>query len=178
MTSRREICSSPTCHRCTLVFGRCWNHSNLNRATHAHLDRVFNGIHMDFLSHLTNMGSTSPYHVRSNESDNFKDLVEAEGAIEKLRGLKMLFVSGGDNVVWDPASTNESFGYLRGVFGEKGLERFVARGYGHLDTWMAKSSWRDVYPRVEQHVRMCMVEEKEEVGRPEGSSWFGVWNRK
>ncbi|KAJ7097397.1 hypothetical protein C8R44DRAFT_748506 [Mycena epipterygia] len=32
-----ELCSSAVCHRCSLVFGRLWNHANLMQATHAHL---------------------------------------------------------------------------------------------------------------------------------------------
>jgi hypothetical protein len=29
------------------------------------------------------------------------------------------------------------------------------RGYGHLDCWMGKNAFRDVYPRVHHHIKSC-----------------------
>ncbi|KAH7120954.1 hypothetical protein B0J11DRAFT_589799 [Dendryphion nanum] len=179
----REICASTSCHRCTLVFGRCWSHKNLNRATHTHLDKVFNGIDMRFLSHLMRMGADSTHHVRANES-NFVDLVEQDENIQRLRGLRMLFVSGGENVVWDPASTNESYALMRDTFGDGSFERFVVDGYGHLDTWMGKESFKDVYPKVHEHIEMCGDNGARNdtvltggAGHQSGTSWFS-WGQK
>ncbi|KAF2019480.1 FAD/NAD(P)-binding domain-containing protein [Aaosphaeria arxii CBS 175.79] len=156
--SRRELCSSSTCHRCSLVFGRCFSHGKLNRATHAYLDRYFDGIHMNFLSHLRSMGAVAPYHVRTNEGEgegDFVDLVAQGGNLKRLGGLKMCFLSGGANAVFDPLSTAESYDLMRSTFGSEGYERVVVEGYGHLDTWMGRDSHRDVYPRVLDHVELC-----------------------
>ena len=34
-------------------------------------------------------------------------------------------------------------------------DRFVVQGYGHLDCWMGKDAWKDVYPRVRHHIEAC-----------------------
>lgn len=149
-----EFCNSTVCHRCSLIFGRLWTHSNLNRATHLHLSNFFGGLHMNFLSHLTQMGSTKPSHSRSNFPE-FKDLVAEPGNLERLRGLKIQFLSGGANVVFDPLSTSESYDMLRHAFGTQDYERVVVATYGHLDTWMSYKSVADVYPRVRAHIEHC-----------------------
>jgi hypothetical protein len=168
-----DMCSSPVCHRCTLVFGRCFTHVNLNHATHVHMGSWFSGIHMHFLSHLIKMGNTPPYHVRSNEKimasytsapetesgfasdNNFVDLVLEKGNMERLKGLQIQFVSGGANAVFDPRSTAESYEMFRERFPKGRYERVVVEGYGHLDTWMGVRSQWGVYPRVAAHVELC-----------------------
>ncbi|KAF1960770.1 FAD/NAD(P)-binding domain-containing protein [Byssothecium circinans] len=152
--TRGELCNSTVCHRGSLVFGRLWTHSKLNHATHRHLSTFFGGIHMNFLSHLTQMGSTPPHHSRSN-LPKFEDLVEEPGNLDRLTGLKIQFLSGGANVVFDPWSTSESYDLLRHRFGTEDYERVVVPGYGHLDTWMGKDSFVDVFPRVLGHVGHC-----------------------
>lgn len=47
--TRGELCNSAACHCISLVFGRCWNHVNLNEATHHHIDRFFSGVNMTLL---------------------------------------------------------------------------------------------------------------------------------
>lgn len=119
---------------------------------------------MNFLKHLSTMGATAPYHVRTNlnpspltpDADTtFRDLVTEPGNLERLRGLKIQFVSGGANVVFDPLSTADSYNLMREMFGDEGYERVVVDTYGHLDTWMGKRSFKDVYPRVEGFLRAC-----------------------
>ena len=108
---------------------------------------------MNFLAHLSAMGATPPHHVRSNEPV-FRDLVTKEN-LERLRGVKIGFLSGGDNAVWDPLSTKASFDALREVFPKGEYERVVVGGYGHLDCWMGKRAFRDVFPRVRRHLEIC-----------------------
>ncbi|KAH8723205.1 hypothetical protein GQ44DRAFT_774258 [Phaeosphaeriaceae sp. PMI808] len=152
--ARKEICDSTVCRRCSLVFGRLWTHSKLNHATHMHLSNFFGGIHMNFLSHLTLMGSTVPHHSRNNQP-LFEDVVQQPSNLDRLKGLKIQFLSGGANVVFDPWSTSESYDMLREKFGPENYERVVVAEYGHLDTWMGKDSCRDIYPRVQSHVEIC-----------------------
>jgi hypothetical protein len=153
-----EMCTSTVCHRCSLVFGRLWTHAKLNHATHEHLGNFFGGTHMAFLSHLTLMGSLEPYHSRGNKP-LLTDLVVEPGNLDRLQGLKIQFLSGGANVVFDPWSTSESYDMFREKFGAEGYQRVVVDGYGHLDTWMGKESWVDVYPMVGGHVEGCEEEE-------------------
>ncbi|KAF2838312.1 FAD/NAD(P)-binding domain-containing protein, partial [Patellaria atrata CBS 101060] len=145
-TRAPDLCNDPTCHRCSLAFGRLWVHANLNRATHSHLHSFFNGLHMDFLSHLTAMGAAG--EACDNEG---RSLVTADG-LERFRGLKVLFLAGGKNVVFVPESTGRACEVLRERFSGGDYRRKVVRGYGHLDLWMGRGSVRDVYPRVWGHV--------------------------
>lgn len=147
------MCNSIVCHRCDVPFGRCWSHANLNQATHAYLGNVFTGIHMNFLTHLSRMGAAPPNHVRTNLPD-FVDLVTASN-LKKLAGLKICFLSGGENAVWQPNATKKSLDQLQEVFPDGRYERVVVQGYGHLDCWMGKNAFADVYPRVGHHLEQC-----------------------
>ncbi|KAF2477526.1 FAD/NAD(P)-binding domain-containing protein [Lindgomyces ingoldianus] len=187
----RETCNSSVCHRCNLVFGRCFTHAHLNHATHLHLANFFSGIHMNFLEHLMGMGAEPPHHVRTNQPE-FKDLVVEKGNLERLEGLQIQWLSGGANVVFDPRSTAESYEMFKERFPEGEFERVVVPRYGHLDTWMGKGSFKDVYPRVRAHVEKCeeggrkgetvettigemevVRQEKEVGGRNRKLGWFG-----
>jgi len=111
------------------------------------------------------MGATEPYHPRTNleakdltpEADaTFTDLVTVPGNLERLRGLKIQFMSGGANVVFDPMSTAASYGLMKETFGTEGVyERAVIDGYGHLDFWMGTKSVEEVYPRIEAFLKKC-----------------------
>ncbi|KAH7413773.1 hypothetical protein DE146DRAFT_707398 [Phaeosphaeria sp. MPI-PUGE-AT-0046c] len=151
--ARREICRSAVCHRSDIPFGRCWTHSNLNRATHLHLDRLFDGVHTHFLRHLSSMGAIAPYHVHSNYPD-FADLVTSENLL-KLEHIKMAFLYGAENVVWSSQATKTSYDTLRAVFPDGQYERIIVEGYGHMDGWIGKTACRDVWPRVRRHVGVC-----------------------
>ena len=100
------------------------------------------------------MGSTPPHHLRTN-APAFEDLVSKPGNLERLRGLRIQFLSGGASAVYNPLSTSESYDVLRREFGMGDYERVVVEGYGHLDTWMGERSCEDVYPRVWGHVDRC-----------------------
>jgi len=108
---------------------------------------------MNFLAHLSRMGATSPYHVRSDLPD-FADLV-TPGNFQRLAGLKICFLSGGDNAVWKPNATKKSFDMFKQIFPDGKYNRVVVQGYGHLDCWMGKDAARDVYPRIYHHIRSC-----------------------
>lgn len=103
------------------------------------------------------MGSTPRHHPRSNKPA-FQDLVEQPENLDRLEGLKIQFLSGGANVVFDPWSTSESYDMFRERFGSENYERVVVAGYGHLDTWMGRDSHKDVYPKVRGHVELCEEE--------------------
>ena len=100
------------------------------------------------------MGSMSPHHSRGNKP-LLEDLVAKPGNLDRLQGLKIQFLSGGANVVFDPWSTSESYDMFREKFGTDDYERVVVDGYGHLDTWMGRNSCEDVYPRVRGHLESC-----------------------
>ncbi|KAK0642795.1 hypothetical protein DIS24_g8645 [Lasiodiplodia hormozganensis] len=147
---KAEVCRSAVCHRFSLTYGRCWEHANLNRATHERLGELLGGVHMRMLSQTMAMGRAG--HVLDGEGG---DTVATERGWERLRGLPILFVSGGANVVYDPESTFVTYDALRRRFGPDLYSRRVVQGYGHLDTWMGKDSARDVFPVMREHLEWC-----------------------
>ncbi|KAL7273366.1 hypothetical protein RUND412_003786 [Rhizina undulata] len=144
--AKDEMCNSTTCHRSELVFGRLWPHKQLNSATHANLSNFLGGVSMNNLTHLMRMGTSS--YVMDN---NYISLI-TESNLVRLRGLPILFISGGQNTVYSPESTDQSYNLLREEFGPDNYQRIVFPERGHLDCWMGKTAYRDVFPRVEDHV--------------------------
>lgn len=172
--ARKELCNSASCHRVSLTFGRCWNHANLNEATHRQIDRFFGGVNMKLLHLLMRMGIDG--HVMTN-GPLFERLTTREN-INRLRGIPFLLFVGRDNAVLSPESTERTYEVLCDTFGTvqangggaglgsdgedhletSGVEyrRKVVPGYGHLDCWMGRNAWKDVYPMVREEIdRVC-----------------------
>ncbi|KAF9881347.1 glucose-methanol-choline oxidoreductase [Colletotrichum karsti] len=157
---RKEICNNASCHRCTLVFGRCWNHANLNEATHRQIDRFFGGVNMTQLQLLMRQGFEG--HVMTN-GPLFQPLTTPQN-IRRLRGIPIMLFVGRDNAVLTPEATERTYEILCDTFGSRGGERDggvsgglqyrrrVVPGYGHLDCWMGRNAWKDVYPFVREEV--------------------------
>ncbi|KUJ19631.1 FAD/NAD(P)-binding domain-containing protein [Mollisia scopiformis] len=153
--SREEICNNVSCHRCSLVFGRLWNHRNLNEATHRQINRFFGGVNMTLLHLLMQMGYRG--YVTTN-GPLFSELT-TETNIKRLKGIPVMLFSGSDNKVLTPESTDKTYSVLRDTFGCKGYSRHVIQGYGHLDCWMGRKSYVDVFPVVRKEVdRVCRGE--------------------
>lgn len=108
---------------------------------------------MNFLAHLSQMGAVKPHHVRSNQPD-FADIVTTDN-MQRLASLDICFLTGGDNAVWQLNATKKSLDMLKTVFPNGNYDRIVIQGYGHLDCWMGKDAYKDVYPRVEHHIEAC-----------------------
>jgi len=171
--ARKEICNSASCHRISLTFGRCWNHRNLNEATHRQIDRFFGGVNMTLLQLLMKMGVDS--HAMSN-GPLFERLTTQEN-INRLRNVPFLLFVGSENAVLSPEATEKTYEVLCDTFGTTkpggdsvcgepcntghvDYRRRVVPGYGHLDCWMGRNAWKDVYPMVREEVdRVCRGEE-------------------
>lgn len=152
---RKEICNNAACHRTSFVFGRCWNHRNLNEATHRQIDRFFGGVNMTLLHLLMKQGVEG--HVMQN-GPLFTPLTSKENVL-RLKGIPFLLFVGRDNAVLSPESTERTYEILCDTFGsrtgaQEGIEyrRRVVPGYGHLDCWMGRNAWKDVYPMVREEV--------------------------
>lgn len=75
--------------------------------------------------------------------------------IRRLKGIPITLFSGSDNQVLTPEATDKTYSILRDTFGASGTDmydRFVVQGYGHLDCWMGRKAYVDVYPRVRESV--------------------------
>ncbi|OAA57238.1 Fumarate reductase/succinate dehydrogenase flavoprotein [Cordyceps fumosorosea ARSEF 2679] len=150
LVSGEERCASASCHRATFLFGRCWSHGNLDEATHRHVDAWFNGAGTALMGLLMRMGRRG--RVAANDG---RDLT-TEDNVERLRGIPVMLFSGGESDVLSPEATERTYERLSGRFGlDAGTgrgrleyRRRVVEGYGHLDCWMGRYAWRDVYPMV------------------------------
>lgn len=153
---RGEACKNAACHRTTLLFGRCWSHRNLNEETHRNVDRFFGGSSMKLMSLLKRMGSRGYVSSNAPEYEEFKE----QEHIERLRGIPIMFFVGEDSDVLSPRATETSYERLIDSFGiSAGLpgggvqyRRRLVPGYGHLDCWMGRNAWRDVYPFVREEI--------------------------
>ncbi|KAK3953073.1 hypothetical protein QBC32DRAFT_339959 [Pseudoneurospora amorphoporcata] len=154
---RKEICNNAACHRTSLVFGRCWNHSNLNEATHRQIDRFFGGVNMKLLHLLMKQGAEG--HVMTNEP--LCRRLDTPENIQRLKGIPFLLFVGRDQAVLSPEATERTYEILCDTFGtnDTSYKRRVVPGYGHLDVWMGRNAWKDVYPFVREEVdRVCRGE--------------------
>jgi hypothetical protein len=151
---RRELCNNAACHRTSFVFGRCWNHRNLNEATHRQIDRFFGGVNTRLLNLLMRQGFEG--HVMGNAP--LYDVLTTRENVARLKGIPFLLFVGGDNAVLSPESTSRTYEILCDTFGSEGggegvdYRRKVVPGYGHLDCWMGRNAWKDVYPFVREEV--------------------------
>ncbi|EJP67144.1 glucose-methanol-choline oxidoreductase [Beauveria bassiana ARSEF 2860] len=152
VAAEEERCASASCHRATILFGRCWNHANLNEETHRHVDEFFSGANMALMHLLMRMGRRGRV---STNGPAFAPL-DTDANVQRLRGIPIFFFSGADSQVLSPEATERTYGRLCTTFGlaagggSSGLQyrRRVIEGYGHLDCWMGRDAYRDVYPMV------------------------------
>jgi hypothetical protein len=100
---------------------------------------------MKCLNHLMFMGREG-YVV----DDKFQSILTPEN-LRRLEGIPILFIHGEENAVFNPECTMKDHNLLRERFGGDNYERVEYAGKGHLDCWMGKASFADVYPKVEQH---------------------------
>ncbi|KAF7332546.1 FAD/NAD(P)-binding domain-containing protein [Mycena kentingensis (nom. inval.)] len=148
--SRGELCDSATCHRVSLIFGRCWNHHNLNAATHSQLDRFFGGISIALDRFMKKQGAAG--YAMSNGPE-YNDLTVPEN-VERLRGIPVLLWVGSDNAVMSHRATEKTYEVLCDAFGgeQTMYRRRVVPGYGHMDGWVGTRAYQDVYPFIREEV--------------------------
>lgn len=78
--------------------------------------------------------------------------------VENLRGIPIFLFSGADNKTLSPESTEMTYDTLRQQFGEQGdiVSRHVFEGYGHLDPWIGKRAYRDIWPMVLDRINVAV----------------------
>lgn len=108
---------------------------------------------MTNLKQLMYMGSHG--HIVDNQKQKLLNLEN----IERLRGIPIYFIHGEKNTVYDPDSTLKDYDLLLNKMDndESLYERSTFPNKGHLDCWMGHSSFKDVYPQVEEHARRTII---------------------
>jgi hypothetical protein len=79
----------------------------------------------------------------------FKGLTTPEN-VHRLKDIPIMLFSGSDNKVLSPECTDKTYSILRDTFGPDNYERHVVQGYGHLDCWMGREAYKDVYPLIRE----------------------------
>lgn len=90
-------------------------------------------------------------------TDNDERSLVTPANLERFRDIPILFIHGAQNTTYSPVSTERDYDLLRETFGGEQYERVVFPGRGHLDPWMGKTSFRDVYPAVETHAKKTIL---------------------
>ncbi|KAI1376514.1 FAD/NAD(P)-binding domain-containing protein [Hypoxylon crocopeplum] len=151
---RKEMCNNASCHRCTMALGRCWNHRNLNEATHRQIDKFFGGVSMALMHVLMKQG----YEGGVMANGPLFERLDTRANIRKLKGIPILLFAGRDNAVLSTESTERTYEILTDTFGQgddaSGIQyrRRVVPDYGHLDCWMGRNAWKDVYPFIREEI--------------------------
>jgi cholesterol oxidase len=138
-----ERCTSATCRRISFLFGRLYQHDQLDAATHDALPSLFGVASLAAFDQLAAI--TRHRHI-----------VTARGRDEYLPrldrlGLPITFIHGALNQCYLPESTEATFDALTKAHGRALYERHVVPGYGHIDCIFGKNAVRDVYPLMLRH---------------------------
>jgi hypothetical protein len=107
----------------------------------------------------------------TNNAPLFEDLATREN-LQRLAGIPIMLFSGGDNHVLNPSCTDKTYGILRDMFGPDLYERHVIPGYGHLDCWMGREAYKDVYPIVRRQVDKVCRGEGYKYKEPNWKDWM------
>jgi hypothetical protein len=106
----------------------------------------------------------------------FEDLA-TDTNLNRLKGIPIMLFSGGDNHVLNPRCTDLTYGILRDKFGSGLYERHVIPGYGHLDCWMGRQAYKDVYPIIRRQVDKVCRGEAYKYTEPDWKDWKD-WKKK
>ena len=100
----------------------------------------------------------------------FKDLTTNEN-VARLKGVPIMLFSGSDNKVLDPQSTDKTYSILRDKFGPDLYERHVIQNYGHLDCWMGREAYKDIYPLVREQADKITRGSRYKYVEPDWKDW-------
>jgi len=132
------------CNRSAAVFGRLFQHENLDKKTldllgdllgHTNLTTFEQTIHYAFVGRLTDYEACNSYVTEKNVREHFK--------------FPVRFVHGDKNDVFDPDTTARSRKLLCDVFGKDAeSDRKLIPNYGHLDPLIGVNARDDVFPCI------------------------------
>ncbi len=134
------VCTSPTCHRLTFMFGPLYEHSNLNEALHEDQVIMFKEANIHSYEQLGKM-------MRNGHLVDHKGCNEYMPHFDNLN-LPITFIHGAENKLFLPESTKITYDRLVALFGDKNYRRFVIDGYGHNDCMYGKNAYKDIYPQI------------------------------
>jgi cholesterol oxidase len=138
-----EPCNNPVCRRVWLFLGESFTHTQLDQATHDALHEMFGEVNLRALRHLARI-------LREGQVVN-RDGEDAYLPQADRIDIPIHFLHGEENRIFLPEGTEETLDWLRSR--NPGRARLYTRtppipGYAHLDCFIGKNAWRDVFPLV------------------------------
>jgi pimeloyl-ACP methyl ester carboxylesterase len=142
-------CDNAVCKHVSFTYGAgfptLWSHENLNDATHEWIKGEFAHCPMTFFDQI----GKSIRAGRIVAVDGFSELPRDVLAEPPKTDARVAFFAGQDNKCFLPESQVRSFEYFDRL--RPGVHSLmVLPGYGHLDVFMGKNAWKDVFPRIVQ----------------------------
>lgn len=134
------VCTNPTCHRLTFMFGPLYEHANLTENLHKAQAELFKEANMESYQQLAMM-------FRHRVTVNYEQEDVYMSHFNRLK-LPITFIHGEKNRVFQPQSTRRTYDRLCELFGNKNYARFVIKDYGHNDCMYGKHAHKDVYPHI------------------------------
>lgn len=135
------------CDRMTFLYGRMWNHENLHHTTHASFEQMLGPSPARVYQHLYYF--TRLRRITSEEGENI--YLERRN-IEQNWNIDILFVHGGDSLVFNPHSARRSAKRLSHCLQQRSGEDApvigyqIYDGYGHMDVVFGKDAHRNCFP--------------------------------
>lgn len=138
-----ERCTSAVCKRITFMYGGLFEHDQLNRATHDTLHEHFGVANLTVFKQL----AAAARHGK---------LVDRRGRDAYLPHvdrwtMPTTLLSGEENDCFLPVSTERTLDYLGSGTTPPPLQRHVIPDYGHIDVFLGRNAWSDVYPTIADH---------------------------
>lgn len=153
-TAFKEHCDNPVCHRITFIYHLLWNHKNLNALTHDTLHESFgycsSTVFRHFAKsvnkgHLVTFKGEDKYMPGANTKERVMD-PEYKKQMTYL-DIPTMFCSGLDNKCWDPETSKASMEACQEANPNQYYERLLIPNYAHLDIFMGKDAFTEVFPR-------------------------------
>ncbi|MBL8532238.1 MAG: alkaline phosphatase D family protein, partial [Betaproteobacteria bacterium] len=135
-----------TCLRTALALGENWNHENLTRRMHEALGELLGPANMRTFEQIQDFVQKKRLVAKEGINVYF-----TEEKIRQHYQFPMKFIHGKDNAVFDHATSGDSCVRIQRALGKE-YPVLYSRidGYGHLDNWLGKHAYRDVFPEISQ----------------------------
>jgi len=133
---RTFSCNNRACYRHATTFGELILHERINEATHALMGEIVPECLGAFLKDVA-------VWVRHGSVLSSEDVRH----LDQVR-LPIHFISGGENRMFVPEATEETFRLLCDANGESYYKRTVFEGFGHLDCYFGNGASQIIWPNI------------------------------
>jgi len=128
------------CRRILFLYGEVFRHDQLNEATHDAVHEMFGVSNMTIFEHIALICNKG--HV-----------VDAQGEETYLpnasnMAVPITFIHGELNHFFPPKGTENTYELLRRTNDPELYRRHLIPHYAHMDVFIGKNAWRDVFPML------------------------------